>query len=154
MVMILIYQNCNLYTSIYIMGIEYCITYHQPCFYDVLIIYIKITIVFVLVHVLCKKKLNQVDSLLFCNTLRALIKSQLLLWYISTWWWCFFVLSQALPVFSAGLDIMELYQSKEDRLRTFWHNVQELVLNVYSSPKAVITAIEVRWLHGSTVFLA
>ncbi|KAK2147923.1 hypothetical protein LSH36_529g01034 [Paralvinella palmiformis] len=63
------------------------------------------------------------------------------------------IITSALPVFSAGLDIMELYQPREDRLRTYWHNVQELILNLHSSPKIVMTAVEGPCIAGGCMFV-
>jgi len=44
------------------------------------------------------------------------------------------VLTSSLPtIFSAGLEITEMYQPDEARLRDFWYTVQGLFLNVYGS---------------------
>lgn len=53
------------------------------------------------------------------------------------------VLASAVPhVFSAGLDINEMWNPEEDRLRQFWQSVQSLWLRLYSSPLATVAAIE------------
>ncbi|XP_064604771.1 enoyl-CoA delta isomerase 1, mitochondrial-like isoform X2 [Liolophura sinensis] len=52
------------------------------------------------------------------------------------------ILTSANPgVFSAGLDIMEMYQPEEARLREFWRNVQEIWLRLYGSSLITIAAI-------------
>ncbi|KAG9408084.1 dodecenoyl-CoA isomerase [Aphanomyces cochlioides] len=45
-------------------------------------------------------------------------------------------------VFSAGLDIMEMYQPKTHRLREFWAAFQEFYLRFYTTPLATVAAIE------------
>lgn len=55
---------------------------------------------------------------------------------------------KSLPkIFSAGLDIFELYQPKVDRLEKFWSEFQDLWLAIYSSPKTVMAAINVCFLQ-------
>lgn len=44
-------------------------------------------------------------------------------------------------VFSAGLDIMEMYQCKQERLAQFWHTFQEFFIKLYGSNKVYIAAI-------------
>ena len=51
------------------------------------------------------------------------------------------IITSKLPVFSAGLDILEMYQPKSDRLREFWLSFQEMKLRLFSSPLVVISAI-------------
>ena len=47
-------------------------------------------------------------------------------------------------IFSAGLDIMEMYQPKQDRIRQFWSALQNFWLKLYGSNKIIIAAINVR----------
>lgn len=51
------------------------------------------------------------------------------------------IVTSKLPIFCAGLDIMEMFQPKPDRLREFWISFQEMKLNLYSSPMVLIAAI-------------
>ncbi|CAH1802704.1 unnamed protein product, partial [Owenia fusiformis] len=52
------------------------------------------------------------------------------------------ILTSALPkIFSAGLDILEMYQPKEERLRQFWSTLQDVWLRLYGSPLVTIAAI-------------
>lgn len=44
-------------------------------------------------------------------------------------------------IFSAGLDIMEMYQIKPDRGRQFWTALQEVWIKLYGSNKVYIAAI-------------
>jgi len=44
-------------------------------------------------------------------------------------------------VFSAGLNILEMYNRQDDSLRTFWSNVQEWYLSVFGCSKPVVAAI-------------
>lgn len=53
-----------------------------------------------------------------------------------------FILTSALPgVFSAGLDIREMYKSPEERLRKFWSSLQTLWLQLYGSKMASVALI-------------
>lgn len=52
-----------------------------------------------------------------------------------------FVLQSDMPAFSAGLDLHELYQPNETRVREFWKAVQQLYLDLYAAPQASIAAI-------------
>lgn len=62
-------------------------------------------------------------------------------------WLC--CLNQNLPkVFSAGLDIMEMYGKSPERCAEFWKTVQEIWLKLYSSNMVTVAAINVR--HRST----
>ncbi|CAI5722250.1 hypothetical protein KXD40_004511 [Peronospora effusa] len=45
-------------------------------------------------------------------------------------------------VFSAGLDIMEMYQPEPTKLTTFWTSLQDLYLRLYTTPLAAVAAIE------------
>lgn len=56
---------------------------------------------------------------------------------------------QGLPkVFSAGLDIMEMYGKSPEHCGEFWRAVQEIWLKLYSSHMVVIAAINV-WINKS-----
>jgi hypothetical protein len=50
-------------------------------------------------------------------------------------------------IFSAGLDILEMYQIKADRGRQFWNALQEFWIKLYGSSKVYIAAINVTKLH-------
>jgi 3,2-trans-enoyl-CoA isomerase len=55
------------------------------------------------------------------------------------------ILTSNLPnIFSAGLDIMEMYQCKPDRVRQFWVALQDFWLKLYGSYKIYIAAINVK----------
>lgn len=45
-------------------------------------------------------------------------------------------------IFSAGLDIMEMYQPQPQKLRKFWSSLQDLYLRFYTSRLAAVAAIE------------
>lgn len=61
------------------------------------------------------------------------------------WAPCLVVVPQALPkIFSAGLDILEMYGKSPERCGEFWRAVQELWLKFYSSRLVTIAAINVR----------
>ncbi|CAH0488736.1 unnamed protein product [Peronospora farinosa] len=45
-------------------------------------------------------------------------------------------------VFSAGLDIMEMYQPEPAKLTKFWTSLQDLYLRLYTTPLAAVAAIE------------
>lgn len=52
------------------------------------------------------------------------------------------VLASDVPkIFSAGLDILEMFQPKEDRLRDFWSTLQNTWLQLYLSPLPTVAAI-------------
>lgn len=52
------------------------------------------------------------------------------------------ILTSASPtVFSAGLDIMEMYKPEEKRLRTFWNTLQDVWLKLYGSSFPTVAAI-------------
>ncbi|XP_049860175.1 enoyl-CoA delta isomerase 1, mitochondrial-like [Schistocerca gregaria] len=52
------------------------------------------------------------------------------------------ILTSAFPtVFSAGLDIMEMYRPKADRVRAFWTALQDMWLKLYSTPYPTVAAI-------------
>ncbi|OQR92980.1 3,2-trans-enoyl-CoA isomerase, mitochondrial precursor [Achlya hypogyna] len=53
------------------------------------------------------------------------------------------ILSSTNPkIFSAGLDITEMYQPKTKRLREFWRAFQNTYLRLYTTPLATVAAIE------------
>lgn len=47
-------------------------------------------------------------------------------------------------VFSAGLDIMEMYKPNPDRLKNFWTALQDLWLTLYGATYPTAAAINVR----------
>jgi len=52
------------------------------------------------------------------------------------------ILTSGLPgIFSAGLDILEMYQPKEERLREFWRALQNFFMKLYGSRLTTIAAI-------------
>ncbi|CAG2063789.1 unnamed protein product, partial [Timema podura] len=52
------------------------------------------------------------------------------------------ILTSASPtVFSAGLDILEMYRPKSDRIRLFWSKLQEMWLKLYGSAYPTVAAI-------------
>lgn len=52
------------------------------------------------------------------------------------------ILTSALPkIFSAGLDIREMYKPEEERLRNFWFSLQGLWLQLYGSKMATVASI-------------
>lgn len=52
------------------------------------------------------------------------------------------ILTSASPtIFSAGLDIKEMYQPQEERLRNFWTSLQGLWLQLYGSKMATVALI-------------
>lgn len=54
------------------------------------------------------------------------------------------ILTSNLPnIFSAGLDILEMYQIKQDRGSQFWTALQETWIKLYGSNKVYIAAINV-----------
>lgn len=62
------------------------------------------------------------------------------------------IITSSLPVFSAGLDLMEMYQPKVERLSLFWKAVQEMTLRLYSSPLVLISAINGACPAGGCIF--
>lgn len=52
------------------------------------------------------------------------------------------ILTSDVPkIFSAGLDILEMYQPDVERLKLFWRSLQDMWLQLYTSPLATIAAI-------------
>ena len=49
-------------------------------------------------------------------------------------------------IFSAGLDIMEMYQPQEARLREFWKTLQNVWMKLYGARHATVAAINVGFL--------
>lgn len=53
------------------------------------------------------------------------------------------ILASSSPkIFSAGLDLMEMYNPKRENLATFWRSLQDLFATLYLSPLATVAAIE------------
>jgi Delta3-Delta2-enoyl-CoA isomerase len=52
-----------------------------------------------------------------------------------------FSLQSSSTVFSAGLDIMEMYKPDSKRLREFWSTLQDVWLKLYGSPMPTAAAI-------------
>lgn len=57
-------------------------------------------------------------------------------------------------VFSAGLDIMEMYRKSPERCGEFWKAVQEMWLKLYGSNMVTIAAINVRIDHKQTACMS
>jgi len=51
--------------------------------------------------------------------------------------------SNVANIFSGGLDILEMYESKPDRIRQFWSALQDFWIKLYGSSKIYIAAINV-----------
>ena len=51
------------------------------------------------------------------------------------------IITSKLPVFCAGLDILEMYNPNNERLREFWTSFQNMKLKLFSSPMVLIAAI-------------
>lgn len=52
------------------------------------------------------------------------------------------ILTSASPtVFSAGLDIMEMYKPNQDRVKKFWTTLQDTWMKLYGTPYATVAAI-------------
>lgn len=51
------------------------------------------------------------------------------------------IISSKFPVFSAGLDLFEMYQPKHDRLELFWRELQEMKANYFGSSLLMMAAI-------------
>ncbi|XP_058449512.1 enoyl-CoA delta isomerase 1, mitochondrial-like [Malaya genurostris] len=49
--------------------------------------------------------------------------------------------SSSKTVFSAGLDIMEMYKPKPERLKAFWSTLQDVWFKLYGSPYPTVAAI-------------
>lgn len=54
-----------------------------------------------------------------------------------------FLLKEVNNVFSAGVDILEMYKPDLKRLEQFWISVQDFWIKLYGSKKAYIAAINV-----------
>jgi len=55
-----------------------------------------------------------------------------------------FILTSSSPtVFSAGLDIREMYQTTPERLHLFWSSLQKLWMQLYSTKMANVALINV-----------
>jgi len=51
------------------------------------------------------------------------------------------ILTSSTKVFSAGLDLLEMYEPEEQRLREFWTAVQQVYLDLHGSRLATIAGI-------------
>lgn len=49
--------------------------------------------------------------------------------------------SSSKSVFSAGLDIMEMYKPKQDRMKQFWSTLQDVWFKLYGSPFPTVAVI-------------
>lgn len=59
------------------------------------------------------------------------------------------ILTSSLPtVFSAGLDITEMYTTDKKKLTDFWQTLQDTWLTIYSLPIPIATAINVQSLSS------
>jgi 3,2-trans-enoyl-CoA isomerase len=54
----------------------------------------------------------------------------------------FILASSNQKVFSAGLDIMEMYQPQPAKITKFWTSLQDLYLRLYTTRLAAVAAIE------------
>lgn len=54
-----------------------------------------------------------------------------------------FVLQAASTVFSAGLDILEMYKPKPERFTAFWTTLQDMWLKLFGSSYPTVAAINV-----------
>lgn len=61
-------------------------------------------------------------------------------------WLCGVIQAQP-KVFSAGLDIMEMYGKSPEHASVFWKAVQEMWLKLYGSNMVTIAAINVSVIH-------
>lgn len=77
-----------------------------------------------------------------------MVKVHLLLFVV----WLVSLQSQP-KVFSAGLDILEMYGKSPERCGEFWKAVQEIWLQLYGSDMVTIAAINVRTVHHTNSHL-
>lgn len=64
------------------------------------------------------------------------------------------ILTSSLPtVFSAGLDIMEMFATDAKKLANFWQTLQDTWLIIYSLSIPIATAINVQNLSSVTIYL-
>lgn len=62
------------------------------------------------------------------------------------------ILTSSLPkVFSAGLDILTMYNPNEEKCRTFWFTFQQLWMNLYLSRLPVVAALNGAAPAGGTI---
>lgn len=60
---------------------------------------------------------------------------------------------QASPtVFSAGLDILEMYKPKQDRAVAFWTTLQDVWLKLFGSSYPTVAAINVSYIELQGLF--
>ena len=65
------------------------------------------------------------------------------------------VIASTIPrVFSAGIEFKELYNTDSSRLREFWAHLQNIFLQIYSSPHPTVAAINGHCLAGGTLIAA
>jgi hypothetical protein len=64
-----------------------------------------------------------------------------------------FVLQAASTVFSAGLDILEMYKPKPDRVTAFWTALQDMWLKLFGSSYPTVAAINVSSVAVTICFL-
>lgn len=62
--------------------------------------------------------------------------------------------SSASNVFSAGLDLTELYQPSKSNLEKFWREVQDMWFGLYSSKLPTVAAINGHCLAGGSIIAA
>lgn len=55
------------------------------------------------------------------------------------------LLQSSNTVFSAGLDFLEMYQPKEERLKSFWTTLQSTWMTLYASKIPTAAAINVSY---------
>lgn len=51
------------------------------------------------------------------------------------------IITSKLPVFSAGLDLFEMYDPNIERMENFWREFQAMKMNLFASPLVLIAAI-------------
>ena len=54
-------------------------------------------------------------------------------------------------IFSAGLDIVELYNKDQEYMKSFWSLFSDILVKIYSYPKIIFTAISGHSPAGGTV---
>lgn len=65
------------------------------------------------------------------------------------------IIKSSLPnIFSAGLDLHELYGTPRDHMETFWRSVQELWFQIYSSKLVTMSLINGHCLAAGTIIAA
>lgn len=64
------------------------------------------------------------------------------------------IFKSLLPVFSAGLDLNELYQTSRDRVELLWQSLQDMWLQIYSSELVTLSLINGHCLAAGTLIAA